>query len=54
MLAIAGEHPELEQLYDTFIDNALEIEQISNKEMFGIEIWDENVISTFEENWGLS
>ncbi|WP_338709103.1 DUF4062 domain-containing protein [Paenibacillus amylolyticus] len=54
VLAIAGEHPELEKLCDTFIDNALKIEQISDKGMFRIEIWDENVISTFEEKLGLS
>ncbi|CAM4463553.1 hypothetical protein [Paenibacillus xylanexedens] len=53
VLAIAGEHPEIEEICGTFIANALKIEEITDKEMFRIEIWDENVISFFEEKLGL-
>ncbi|WP_151737213.1 DUF4062 domain-containing protein ['Paenibacillus yunnanensis' Narsing Rao et al. 2020] len=54
VIAIPGDHGDLQDISDKFLMRAVKLEQITSEVELKIEIWDENVISYFEDNLGLT
>ncbi|WP_141500940.1 DUF4062 domain-containing protein [Paenibacillus luteus] len=52
ILALPGEHNELQDKADVFLKKVKKVVAFADDELIGIEIWDSNVLNTFEEELG--
>lgn len=54
IIAIPGDHGNLQDISEKFLKKAVKLEKVTSEVEFKIEVWDENVISHFEDELGLS
>jgi regulator of replication initiation timing len=54
VLAIPGDHGKLQERVNEFLQKAISKESVIDKDIYQIQIWDDNVIKHFEDELGLT
>lgn len=54
VVGIPGNHGQLQDELDIFLENAIKIEKIDDDVFFEIQVWDSNVLNKFEVDLGLN